>query len=150
MKSKCPLLSRHIYGNSLINSIMRWILVRLGLGEQHHVPNIPCDRTDQHIFLFHHLTYFHKLNAKAATKLIRALILNKDPSESLFHPNDIITILDQPRNSQQHKSKPKKKRIDKEKNSPSTLTNLSTHVRIFADRLPSFILSSSIKLYSIQ
>jgi hypothetical protein len=63
-----------------------------GLSDQHQVPNIPCDRADQHIFLFHHLTYFHKLNAKAATKIIRALILNKDPSEILFHYNDIIVV----------------------------------------------------------
>jgi len=79
LKSKCPLLARHIYG----------------LGEQHQVPNIPCDRSDQHIFLFHHLTYFHKLNPKAATKLIRALILNKDPSEALFHYNDNIVVSNQ-------------------------------------------------------
>lgn len=105
--------------------------MRLGIGEQHRVPNIPCDRTDQHIFLFHHLTYFHKLNAKAATKLIRALILNKDPSEGLFHPNEIITVLDTSRNNQQHKSKARKKRTEKEKNSSTTLTNLSTHVRRF-------------------
>jgi hypothetical protein len=76
IKSKCPLLARHMYG----------------LLDQHQVPNIPCDRADQHIFLFHHLTYFHKLNPKAATKLIRALILNKDPSEPLFHHNDIIVV----------------------------------------------------------
>ncbi len=79
LKSKCPLLTRHMYG----------------LGDQHQVPNIPCDRSDQHIFLFHHLTYFHKLNAKAATKIIRALILNKDPSEALFHYNDIIVVSNQ-------------------------------------------------------
>jgi hypothetical protein len=79
LKSKCPLLARHMYG----------------LCDQHQVPNIPCDRSDQHIFLFHHLTYFHKLNAKSATKLIRALILNKDPSEALFHYNDIIVVKNQ-------------------------------------------------------
>jgi len=66
-----------------------------GLCDQHQVPNIPCDRADQHIFLFHHLTYFNKLNGKAATKLIRALILNKDPSEALFHYNDIIVVSNQ-------------------------------------------------------
>ena len=60
------------------------------MNDHHQVPNIPCDRADQHVFLFHHLTYFHKLNPKAATTLIRALILNKDPSEPLFHFNDII------------------------------------------------------------
>ncbi|CAF4260483.1 unnamed protein product, partial [Adineta steineri] len=85
LKSKCPLLSRHIYG----------------LHEQHHVPNIPCDRADQDIFLFHHLTYFHKLNAKAATKLIRALIMNKDPLEPIFYSNDIIVVSDQIGNSRQ-------------------------------------------------
>ena len=63
-----------------------------GLSDQHQVPNLPCDRADQHIFLFHHLTYFHKLNAKAATKLIRALITNKDPAEPLFHCNETIVV----------------------------------------------------------
>lgn len=72
----------------------------LGLGDQHQVPNIPCDRADQDIFLFHHLTYFHKLNAKAATKIIRALLLNKNPSEPLFHYNDNIIVSNQPLNNQ--------------------------------------------------
>lgn len=63
-----------------------------GLSDQHQVPNVPCDRADQHIFLFHHLTYFHKLNAKAATKLIRALITNEDPTEPLFHCNETIVV----------------------------------------------------------
>ncbi|CAF2526981.1 unnamed protein product [Rotaria sp. Silwood2] len=85
LKSKCPLLAHHMYG----------------LSDQHHVPNIPCDRADQDIFLFHHLTYFHKLNAKAATKLIRALLLRKDPSEPLFHYNDIIVESKQTLNNQQ-------------------------------------------------
>ncbi len=102
---------------------MCWV----GLGDQHHVPNIPCDRTDQHIFLFHHLTYFHKLNAKAATKLIRALILNKDPSEPLFHSNDVIIASDQ------ILSKQTKKVINKKKNYSPTIENLSTHVEIQLD-----------------
>ena len=87
-------------------------LTLLGLGDQHQVPNIPCDRADQHIFLFHHLTYFHKLNAKAATKLIRALIINKDPSEPLFHYNDTIIVSDSTAASNQavqHKARRKKK-----------------------------------------
>lgn len=71
-----------------------------GLGDQHRVPNIPCDRADQDIFLFHHLTYFHKLNPKAATKLIRALLVHKDPSEPLFHYNDTIIVTDQTLNNQ--------------------------------------------------
>jgi len=79
LKGKCPLLSRHMYG----------------LNDQHQVPNVPCDRADQNVFLFHHLTYFHKLNAKSATKLIRALILNKDPSEILFHYNETIVAMNQ-------------------------------------------------------
>jgi hypothetical protein len=110
----------------MINSRKKRILifVQSGLGDQHHVPNIPCDRTDQHIFLFHHLTYFHKLNAKAATKLIRALILNKDPSEPLFHSNDIIIVSDRTAHNQQYKSKQTKKMINKKK----TIENLSTHV----------------------
>ncbi|CAF0867391.1 unnamed protein product [Didymodactylos carnosus] len=62
LKCKCPLVSRHIYG----------------------------DRADQQIFVFHHLTYFHKMNGKAATKLIRALLSNKDPLEKLFHYDEVI------------------------------------------------------------
>lgn len=111
LKSKCPLLSRHIYG----------------LGEQHQVPNIPCDRSDQHIFLFHHLTYFHKLNAKAATKLIRALILNKDPTEPLFHSNDIIIVSDRTLHHQQIKTKRRKQINEKKINYSQTIENLSTH-----------------------
>ena len=69
------------------------------------MPNIPCDRADQHIFLFHHLTYFHKLNAQAATKLIRALIVNKDPSEPLFHYTDTIAVSHTAPNHQQIQEK---------------------------------------------
>ena len=118
------------------------------MGDQHHVPNIPCDRTDQHIFLFHHLTYFHKLNAKAATKLIRALILNKDPTEPLFHSNDIIISSDQPTHSPQFKSKRTKKVIEKKKNYSQTIENLSTHVCI-PSLIPHFpnLFSCSTKLY---
>jgi hypothetical protein len=82
-----------MYGKLICVYFKHFLL--LGLVDQHQVPNIPCDRTDQHIFLFHHLTYFHKLNAKAATKIIRALILNKNPSEVLFHYNDIIVVSNQ-------------------------------------------------------
>ncbi|CAF2373985.1 unnamed protein product [Rotaria sp. Silwood2] len=119
LKSKCPLLSRHIYGNK--NNIF------LSLSDQHHVPNIPCDRADQHIFLFHHLTYFHKLNAKAATKLIRALIINKDPCEALFHSNDIIVVSNQTIHNQQYKTKRSKKMIPQEKNYSDTILDFSTH-----------------------
>lgn len=87
------------------NSLKASRNVCLGLGDQHQVPNIPCDRADQRIFLFHHLTYFHKLNAQAAAKLIRALIVNKDPSEPLFHYNDIIVVSNIPLNNQQVQQK---------------------------------------------
>ncbi|CAF4644496.1 unnamed protein product, partial [Rotaria sp. Silwood2] len=97
------------------------------LSDQHHVPNIPCDRADQHIFLFHHLTYFHKLNAKAATKLIRALIINKDPCEALFHSNDIIVVSNQTIHNQQYKTKRSKKMIPQEKNYSDTILDFSTH-----------------------
>ena len=101
----------------------------IGLGDQHHVPNIPCDRADQHIFLFHHLTYFHKLNPKAATKLIRALIINKDPSEPLFHSNDIIVVSDQTINNQQFKPKRSKKITEKKPDySDNNIVDFSTHV----------------------
>lgn len=101
----------------------------LGLSDHHHVPNIPCDRADQHIFLFHHLTYFHKLNAKAATKLIRALIINKDPREALFHSNENIVVSDQTVNNQQYKTKRPKKIIEQEKSYSDTILDFSTHVR---------------------
>lgn len=106
LKSKCPLLARHMYG----------------LADQHQVPNIPCDRADQHIFLFHHLTYFHKLNAKAATKLIRAVILNKDPSEALFHCNDTIVV------SHQQTRRTKKIADNQQRPDSNQLENLSSKV----------------------
>ncbi|CAF0811290.1 unnamed protein product [Adineta ricciae] len=112
LKSKCPLLSRHIYG----------------LHEHHHVPNIPCDRADQDIFLFHHLTYFHKMNAKAATKLIRALLMNKDPLEPVFHSSEIIIASDQPRGHQSqehHRTQVKQK--SNNKNYYENLMDFSTH-----------------------
>ncbi|CAF5009844.1 unnamed protein product, partial [Rotaria magnacalcarata] len=98
-----------------------------GLSDHHHIPNIPCDRADQHIFLFHHLTYFHKLNAKAATQLIRALIINKDPREPLFHSNDIIVVSDQVVNHQPYKTKRSKKINEQEKNYSETILDFSTH-----------------------
>jgi hypothetical protein len=122
LKSKCPLLSKHIYG-MFMNNFINKRFSGIGLGDQHQVPNIPCDRADQHIFLFHHLTYFHKLNAKAATKLIRALIINKDPSEPLFHSNDIIVVSDQTVNNQQYKTKQSKKQ-----NYAENIVDFSTHV----------------------
>ena len=99
-----------------------------GLRDHHRVPNIPCDRTDQHIFLFHHLTYFHKLNAQAATKLIQALIINKDPREALFHSNDIVVVSDQAVNTQQYKKRRSKKTMKQEKNYSNTILDFSTHV----------------------
>lgn len=100
MKSRCPLLARHVYG----------------LNDQHHVPNIPCDRADQEIFLFPHLTYFHKLNGKAATKLIRALLIQKNPLEPIFHPNETIIVSHPNLPPQSHKMKRSKTTNDKRKN----------------------------------
>ena len=119
MKSRCPLLARHIYG----------------LNDQHHVPNIPCDRADQEIFLFPHLTYFHKLNGKAATKLIRALLIHKSPLETLFHPNEMIIVSDQNLSHHSHKIKRTKCPNEKQKkneNYSQTMIDLSTHVRLIS------------------
>ena len=101
----------------------------LGLHEHHHVPNIPCDRADQDIFLFHHLTYFHKMNAKAATKLIRALLMNKGPLEPVFHSSEVIIASDQPRShqSQEHYRTQVKQKSNK-KNYSENLMDFSTHV----------------------
>ncbi|CAF3628559.1 unnamed protein product, partial [Rotaria sp. Silwood2] len=71
--------------------------------------------------------YFHKLNAKAATKLIRALIINKDPCEALFHSNDIIVVSNQTIHNQQYKTKRSKKMIPQEKNYSDTILDFSTH-----------------------
>lgn len=108
---------------------LQLLVVQLYIGlSDHHVPNIPCDRADQHIFLFHHLTYFHKLNAKAATKLIRALIIDKDPREALFHSNDVIIVSDQTVNHQHHKTKQSKKISEQGKTYQETILDFSTHV----------------------
>ena len=96
----------------------------LGLHDQHQVPNIPCDRADQEIFLFPHLTYFHKLNGKAATKLIRALIIEKNPSEPLFHSNELVVTNDQVLSNQSYKSKSTK--LNSEKKSKKQLSTPST------------------------
>lgn len=131
LKSKCPLLSRHIYG-TFVSIPCACIVFVPGLHEQHRVPNIPCDRADQDIFLFHHLTYFHKLNAKAATRLIRALLINKDPLEPVFHSNEIIVASDQTRTNQPGKTKSKSK-----KNYTDSTLEFSTHVSDRASRTTS-------------
>jgi hypothetical protein len=56
------------------------------------------------------------------------LILNKDPSESLFHPNDIIIVSDQTVNNQHYKTKRTKKVIEKKKNYSQTIGDFSTQV----------------------
>ncbi|CAF3337961.1 unnamed protein product [Rotaria socialis] len=103
LKAKCPLIATHMYG----------------LGDQHRVPNIPCDRADQDIFLFHHLTYFHKLNPKAATQLIRAILLHKNPTEPIFHYNDTIVVSHHTLNDQETR------RSKKIKNNQQTLSEFN-------------------------
>ena len=142
MKSRCPLIDRHVYGtiNELTSILSRTVcsFARLGLNDQHQVPNVPCDRADQEIFLFPHLTYFHKLNAKAATKLIRALIVHKSPSEPLFYPNEPVTVSDQMLPHQSYKNKSPKQTTDKQKKKTKTtdseaMPDYSSHV---SDRTP--------------
>lgn len=113
MKSRCPLVGRHIYG----------------LNDHHRVPNIPCDRADQEIFLFPHLTYFHKLNGKAATKLIRALLIQKNPLEPIFHPNETIVVSNSTLTSNSPKTKRTKTTTTKKNETyAQTMIDLSSHV----------------------
>ena len=122
-----------------------------GLGDQHHVPNVPCDRADQAIFLFPHLTYFHKLNAKAAAKLIRALITHRSPSEPLFHCNETIVVFDPTATPQPaSKSKRSKKAVEKNDEFSDPLGDFSTHVSVPRyRRLIGTYHSSSTRIFSM-
>lgn len=115
-KSRCPLIARHLYG----------------LHDHHQVANVPCDRSDQEIFLFPHLTYFHKLNGKAATKLIRALIIEKKPNEPLFHSNDIVVAHEHTLTHNSYKNKSTKhnheKKNKKKQPTEEAIIDLTSHV----------------------
>ncbi|CAF1937183.1 unnamed protein product [Rotaria magnacalcarata] len=117
LKAKCPLIATHMYGLGDQHRVPNIPCDRLG--DQHRVPNIPCDRADQDIFLFHHLTYFHKLNPKAASQLIRAILLHKNPSEPIFHYNDTIVASHHTLNNQETRHS---KKI---KNNQQTLSQLN-------------------------
>lgn len=55
-----------------------------GLSESHQIPNIPCDRSANDVFLNQHLQWYHNFDSVSARKLVRAISNNVNQTESLF------------------------------------------------------------------
>ena len=61
-----------------------------GIHESHQVPNIPCDRSSNDVFLNQHLQWYHNFDSVSARKLVRAICNNINPNEHLFSIHETV------------------------------------------------------------
>jgi hypothetical protein len=61
-----------------------------GIQESHQIPNIPCDRSSNDVFLNQHLQWYHNFDSTSARKLVRAISNNMNSNQSLFHIHEPI------------------------------------------------------------
>jgi hypothetical protein len=61
-----------------------------GLSESHQIPNIPCDRSLNDVFLNQHLQWYHNFDSVSARKLVRAICNNINPNEHLFSIHETV------------------------------------------------------------
>lgn len=48
------------------------------------MPNTPCDRSLNDVFLSQHLQWYHNFDSVSSRKLVRAIFNNVSPNEPLF------------------------------------------------------------------
>ncbi len=77
---------------SLINLLISLFLQKgiYGLNESHQIPNIPCDRSLNDVFLNQHLQWYHNFDSVSARKLVRAICNNINPTEYLFSIHETV------------------------------------------------------------
>ncbi|CAF4561358.1 unnamed protein product [Rotaria socialis] len=73
-KCRCPLIRINVFG----------------IHESHQIPNIPCDRSSNDVFLNQHLQWYHNFDSGSARKLVRAIFNNTSPHQNLFSINEPI------------------------------------------------------------
>ena len=61
-----------------------------GLDESHQIPNIPCDRSLNDVFLNQHLQWYHNFDSVSARKLVRAICNNINPNEHVFTAHETV------------------------------------------------------------
>ncbi|CAF4127474.1 unnamed protein product, partial [Rotaria magnacalcarata] len=73
-KCRCPLIRIGVFG----------------IHESHQIPNIPCDRSSNDVFLNQHLQWYHNFDSASARKLVRAIFNNTSPHQNLFSIDEPI------------------------------------------------------------
>ena len=58
--------------------------------ESHQIPNTPCDRSSNDVFLNQHLQWYHNFDSVSARKLVRAICNNTSPNEHLFSLHETV------------------------------------------------------------
>ena len=90
-KCRCPLT--HI---GLFNAVFGYVSLSsrskgtFGIHQSHQVPNIPCDRSLNDVFLNQHLQWYHNFDSVSARKLVRAICENVNVNDALFSLHETI------------------------------------------------------------
>lgn len=92
-KCRCPLTHAGLF-KAVVH---RWIFLSLsrckgtfGIHQSHQVPNIPCDRSLNDVFLNQHLQWYHNFDSVSARKLVRAICENVNVNDALFSLHETI------------------------------------------------------------
>lgn len=93
-KCRCPLirigLSFNKYSKYMFVFFRIFVKGVFGIQESHQIPNIPCDRSLNDVFLNQHLQWYHNFDSVCARKLVRAIFNNMSPHETLFTADEPI------------------------------------------------------------
>jgi hypothetical protein len=87
-KCRCPLIRIGLCDSQIFLLIFFCISGVFGIHESHRIPNIPCDRSLNDVFLNQHLQWYHNFDSVSARKLVRAIWNNIHPNELLFSIHD--------------------------------------------------------------
>ena len=61
-----------------------------GLNESHQIPNIPCDRSLNDVFLNQHLQWYHNFDSVSSRKLVRAICNDVPLTHHLFSSHETV------------------------------------------------------------
>jgi len=98
-KTRCPLIRTGLY---LVFFFLCFLFTYIfilfqtkkkgiyGLSESHQIPNIPCDRSLNDVFLNQHLQWYHNFDGVSARKLVRAICNNASPNENVFSNHETV------------------------------------------------------------
>ena len=92
-KYRCPLIRTGLLALIyFINKFLHLLFFKgiYGLTESHQIPNIPCDRSLNDVFLNQHLQWYHNFDSVSARKLVRAICNNINPNEHLFSIHETV------------------------------------------------------------